>query len=166
MSIVDVLLPEYDHEMATTRRLLDRVPETELAWKPHDKSYSLGELSAHLANIPMWCNAVLDGTVLDLDAFADDARPHMPATRTAVIEAFDRRVAAARASLVKSTDAELLAPWTLKKGGDEIFTLPRVSAIRTFVMNHSIHHRGQLSLYLRLKDVPLPAMYGPTADEQ
>lgn len=166
MPIVEALLPEYDHEMATTRRLLERVPEADFGWQPHQRSYSLGLLSAHLANIPTWCSAVLDLTVLELDTLAEEAKPRMPASRDELLQRFDRQVALARASLAKNTDAELLAPWTLKKGGYEVFTLPRVSAIRTFVMNHSIHHRGQLSVYLRLRDVPLPAMYGPTADDQ
>jgi uncharacterized damage-inducible protein DinB len=166
MSLVDALLPEYDHEMATTRRLLDRVPEADLGWKPHDKSMTLGELSGHLSNLPKWCSAVLDASSLDLDAIGDDVRPRPPASRTALLDQFDGFVAAARASLAKSTDAELLAPWKLKRGSHEVFTLPRVSAVRTFVLNHSIHHRGQLSVYLRLRNVPVPAIYGPTADEQ
>lgn len=166
MAIVDALLPEYDHEMATTRRLLDRVPEAELGWKPHPRSFSLGELSGHLANLPSWCSAVLDLPSFDVADMGDDAKPKTPASRQALLEDYDRKTAAARASLTGRTDAELMAPWTLKNGDQEIFTMPRTSAIRSFVMNHSIHHRGQLSVYLRLKDVPLPPIYGPTADEQ
>jgi uncharacterized damage-inducible protein DinB len=165
MAIMDALLPEYDHEMATTRRLLDRVPEAEFAWKPHDKSMSLGQLAGHLANIPTWCSWVLDAAEFDL-ATAPDRRPRQPASRAALLQEFDAKVAAARTSLLPRTDAEFLTPWTLRHGSHEIFTLPRISAIRSFVMNHSIHHRGQLSVYLRLKDVPLPSMYGPTADER
>ena len=165
MAINDTLLPEFDHEMATTRRLLDRVPDAEFAWKPHDKSMSLGELSGHLANLPMWCSAVLDAAEYDL-ATLPSPRGQAPASRAALLKDFDTRVGAARASLVQRTDAELLTPWTLRRGTHEIFTLPRISAIRSFVMNHSIHHRGQLSVYLRLKNVPVPPMYGPTADEQ
>ena len=165
MPIKDALLPEYDHEMATTRRLLDRVPEAEFGWKPHEKSMTLGQLSGHLANIPMWCSTVLDTPAFDL-ATASDQRPRQPASRDALLKEFDTKVAGARTSLAGRTDAELLTPWTLRQGSHEIFTLPRISAIRAFVMNHSIHHRGQLSVYLRLKNVPLPSMYGPTADEQ
>ena len=166
MAIMDALLPEYDHEMATTRRLLDRVPESEFAWKPHQKSMTLGELSGHLANLPRWCSAVLDLTAFDLATAGDDARPTIATSRDGLLKDFDSKVSAARASLVKRTDAEMLASWTLKSGTHDIFTIPRISAIRSFVLNHSIHHRGQLSVYLRLKDVPLPAIYGPTADEQ
>ena len=164
MAITDALLPEFDHEMATTRRLLDRVPEARFSWKPHDKSMTLGQLAGHLANIPFWCSATLNALVLDLDTIVD-ARPKAPESRGALLQEFDRKVTAARAQLVQTTDPELLAPWTLKKGEQEIFTMPRIAAIRSFVMNHSIHHRGQLSVYLRLNDVPIPPIYGPTADE-
>jgi uncharacterized damage-inducible protein DinB len=165
MAIKDALLPEYDHEMGTTRRLLERVPEEDFAWKPHDKSMSLGQLSGHLANIPAWCTAVLDKAVLDLASVGDDARPKQPVSRTALLREFDAKVSAARASLAQRTDPEMMAPWTLKSNGHEIFTLPRISAVRSFIMNHSIHHRGQLSVYLRLRNVSLPSIYGPTADE-
>lgn len=169
MAIKDALLPEYDHEMGTTRRLLERVPETDFAWKPHEKSMSLGQLAGHLANIPTWCTAVLDESFFDLATLGphgNDARPTQPASRDALLKEFDTKVAVARGNLAHRTDAELLSPWTLKNGGHEMFTLPRISAIRSFVMNHSIHHRGQLSVYLRLRNVPLPRIYGPTADEE
>jgi uncharacterized damage-inducible protein DinB len=165
MAIRDALLPEFDHEMATTRRLLERLPESEFAWRPHAKSMALGQLAGHIANLPQWCSATLASTVFDLDSLPSP-RPEPPATRAAVIEEFDGKVAAARNQLTATTDAEFMTPWTLKKGGQEVFTLPRISAIRSFVMNHLIHHRGQLSVYLRMKDVPLPSIYGPTADEQ
>lgn len=165
MGIKDALLPEYDHEMATTRRMLDRVPEADFAWKPHDKSMALGQLAGHLANLPVWCSWTLGATSLDLGALGNDPRARMPASRSALLKEFDDKVAAARALLANATDPELLTPWTLKRGDHEIFTLPRISAIRSFVMNHMIHHRGQLSVYLRLRGVALPPIYGPTADE-
>jgi uncharacterized damage-inducible protein DinB len=164
MPIKDALLPEYDHEMGTTRRLLERVPEEDFSWKPHEKSMSLGQLSGHLANIPAWCSAVLEKSALDLGTVAD-ARPKEPVSRAALLQEFDTKVSAARASLAQRSDAEMMAPWTLKSGGHEIFTLPRITAVRSFIMNHSIHHRGQLSVYLRLRNVPVPSIYGPTADE-
>ena len=167
MLLKDALVPEFDHEMATTRRLLERVPEAEFAWKPHDKSMSLGQLAGHIANLPLWCSATLEHAMIDLDTFfGDDPRPRQPESRTALLSEFDTKVKAARALLTTQSDAQLLTPWTLKKGGDEIFTMPRVSVIRSFVMNHLIHHRGQLTVYLRLKNVQLPPIYGPTADEQ
>jgi uncharacterized damage-inducible protein DinB len=126
---------------------------------------SLGQLSGHLANIPTWCSKVLDVSMFDLASLGEDTRPKTPPSREWLLNDFDTKVAAARANLAQRTDQEFFAPWTLKKGGHEVFTLPRVSAIRSFVMNHSIHHRGQLSVYLRLRNVPLPSIYGPTADE-
>jgi len=166
MPLADAILPEYDHELATTRRLLERVPEAEFGWKPHDKSMSLGQLAGHVANIPWWLSTTLDAPFYDVKAGDKEASLAVPESREVMLREFDDKVKRARASLAKATDAELAAPWTLKSGGHEIFSIPRISAVRTFVMNHMIHHRGQLSVYLRLKDVPLPPMYGPTADEQ
>ena len=166
MPIVDALLPEYDHELATTRRLLERVPEAEFGWKPHEKSMTLGQLAGHVANIPFWLSATLNAPFYDVNAGDKEARLDPPLSREVMLKEFDERVSKARASLAQTSDAEMMAPWALKSGGHEIFSMPRVGAIRSFVMNHLIHHRGQLSVYLRLKDVPLPSMYGPTADEQ
>lgn len=166
MAIKDSLLPEYDHELATTRRLLERVPEAEFSWKPHPKSMSLGQLAGHCANIPFWCSATLEAASYDLERGDPEAKLDVPASRDTLLKEFDRKVATARESLAKATDAEMMAPWSLKSGDHVIFTMPRVSAVRSFVMNHLIHHRGQLSVYLRMKDIPLPPIYGPTADEQ
>jgi uncharacterized damage-inducible protein DinB len=166
MPIVDALLPEYDHELATTRRLLERVPEAEFNWKPHDKSMTLGQLAAHVASLPWWLSATLAAPFYDVTAGDKETRLDPPQSRDVLLREFDQKVSAARASLANTSDAEMLAPWALKSDGHEIFSMPRVGAIRSFVMNHLIHHRGQLSVYLRLKDVPLPPMYGPTADEQ
>ena len=165
MSIASTLLPEFDHEMGTTRRLLERVPEAAFEWKPHEKSMSLGQLADHLSNLTGWANLIATSTTVDIASVGEDRKPKIPASRNAMLARFDEKVAAARAELVSKTDAELLASWTLKSGTHEVFTMPRISAIRSFVLNHTIHHRGQLSVYLRLKDVPLPSIYGPTADE-
>jgi uncharacterized damage-inducible protein DinB len=165
MAIKDALLPEFDHEMGTTRRLLERTPAAEFAWKPHDKSFSLGQLASHVSNIPHWCDLILKTTVFDVLS-ADDIRPKPPETVNDLLTHFEQTVTAARAGLVASGDAEMLTPWTFKRGEHVVFTMPRVAAIRSFVMNHLIHHRGQLSVYLRLKNVPLPSIYGPTADEE
>jgi len=163
MPIAEGLLPEFDHEMATTRRVLDRVPDAKLSWKPHDKSMSFAELATHLARIPFWCTATLSGSSLDL---ATMERPKPDSSRADVLKGYDERVAQARAMLAQATDSELLSPWTLKHGDQVFFTMPKISVLRSFVMNHSIHHRAQLSVYLRLNDIPVPAIYGPTADEQ
>ena len=165
MAIKDALLPEFDHEMGTTRRLLERVPAADFSWKPHEKSMSLGQLAGHLANIPTWCTKILDESVFDLVSLGDDRRSRQPVSSDALLKEFDGKVSGARAKLAQRSDPELLAPWTLKNAGHVIFTLPRISALRSYVMDHSIHHRGQLSVYLRLRNVPLPAMYGPPADE-
>jgi len=166
MSLSSALLPEFDHEMATTRRLLERVPPAELGWRPHPRSMTLGQLIHHLANLPMWCRETLEHPAIDLDTFGGQVLLADPVSREAVLRDFDTRVAAARQALADASDAHLLAMWTLRKGPQEVFSMPRISAIRSFVMNHLVHHRGQLSVYLRLKDVPLPPIYGPSADEQ
>ena len=165
MAIKDSLLPEFDHEMATTRRVLERVPDADLGWKPHDKSMTLGQLAGHIANMPAWCGITLEVDVLELDTLRDDVRLKQGLSRDEILKHFDERRDTARALLAAQTDGEMMARWTLKKAGQEIFTLPRVTAIRSFVMNHMIHHRGQLTVYLRLRNVPVPPIYGPTADE-
>jgi uncharacterized damage-inducible protein DinB len=162
MALKDGLLAEYDHEMGTTRKLFDRLPDDRFSWKPHEKSMTLGGLATHLSNLPHWGDMILNRPMFDLA----EAPPNLQAkaSRAEVLAFFDERVKATRGWLDK-TDAELVAPWTLKRGGQQMFTMPRIAAFRSFVLSHSIHHRGQLSVYLRLNDVPLPAMYGPTADE-
>jgi uncharacterized damage-inducible protein DinB len=165
MALKDALLPEFDHEMGTTRRLLERVPEADLAWKPHVKSFSLGQLASHIANIPHWVDATIDYTIFDLATIGDDARPKQPDTVAPILKAFDDNVKKARAKIDAQPDGALFATWTMKQGDHEIFTMPKIAVLRSFIMNHLIHHRGQLSVYLRLRDVPLPGIYGPTADE-
>lgn len=162
MAIKDALLSEYDHEMATTRRLLERLPEDKLAWKPHVKSKSLGELASHVSNLPLWGLTILNGPSFDLAESLPGAGEYH--SRQEIVAAFDKAVADTRATLNR-TDPEFIVPWTLKREGHEMFTLPRIAALRSFVFSHIIHHRGQLSVYLRLNDVPVPPIYGPTADE-
>lgn len=158
-----VLLAEFDHEMAVTRRLLERCPPN-FEWTPHPRSYSLGGLATHLARLPRWGEWILtkDGYDLVLD-HVPQAAAH--GALSEVLETFDRNVSSARALMIAQSDAELAAPWTLRKSGHKLMTLPRMSAFKTLVVSHAIHHRGQLSVYLRLLDVPLPSIYGPTADE-
>jgi uncharacterized damage-inducible protein DinB len=160
---MDTLLPEFDHEMAATRRVLERVPENRFAWKPHGKSRTLGELALHVATIPMWGQVTL--TQPDLDV-ASIRLPPPPVTRADVLDVFDAQAAGTRAALVATTDAQLLAPWALKRGSHTVFSMPRAGAWRSLVMNHLIHHRGQLTVYLRMAEVPLPSLYGPSADER
>jgi uncharacterized damage-inducible protein DinB len=161
-AIKDGLLAEYDHEMATTRRLLERVPEDRLAWKPHEKSMSLAGLATHLGNLPNWGHIILGAPFFDLS----QGPPNLEArtSRAELLAFFDDSAKRTRAAMDR-TDAEYLAMWALRRGEHELFSMPRVSAFRTFVLYHTVHHRGQLSVYLRLNNVPVPAIYGPTADE-
>jgi uncharacterized damage-inducible protein DinB len=164
MAVRDSLLPEFDHEMAMTRRVLARVPESGLAWRPHEKSLDLGGLAAHLAQIPRWGRTILDRESYDLAH--DTPRPReAPETMQGVLDTFDRHVSELRRHLLDKTDAELMAPWALTRGSQLVMSLPRLAALRSFVLHHLIHHRGQLTVYLRMQDVPLPPLYGSTADE-
>jgi uncharacterized damage-inducible protein DinB len=162
VAIADALLPEFDHEMAVTRKLLERVPEDKFDWQPHAKSMSLVALSTHVATIPGWGVPTLTAPELDLGAQNQNTAA---ASRADLLARFDKNVAETRAALTGKTDAEMMATWSLKHNGQKLFTMPRVAVWRGFVLNHLVHHRGQLSVYLRLNDVPVPAMYGPSADE-
>jgi uncharacterized damage-inducible protein DinB len=162
MAIKDGLLAEYDHEMGTTRRLLERLPDEKLTWKPHEKSMALGELACHLGNIPNWAGTILNDASFDLANAPPNQTPK--ASRAEILALFDESTKKTRALMDKS-DAEYMAPWSLKRGGQNWFSMPRIAAFRSFVLNHTIHHRGQLSVYLRLNEIPVPPIYGPTADE-
>ena len=162
MPIVDALLPEFDHEMTTTRKLLERVPDDKLSWKPHAKSMPLGDLATHLANIVGWGEVTLNQPEIDLGGAG---RNEAARSRAELLKMFDQKVAATRAALTSKSDAELMAPWSLKNGNQTFFTMPKTVVWRSFVMNHHIHHRAQLGVYLRMQDVKIPSMYGPSADE-
>ncbi len=164
MALANTLLPEFDHEMAVTRRVLERAPEAAFSWRPHAKSWTLGGISTHIAQIPHWGVAILARDGYDL--VRDAGERAVEKTRVAdVLATFDGFVTEARARLSGATDAELLAPWSLARDGETMMSMPRISAFKSFAINHLIHHRGQLSVYLRLQNVPLPPIYGPTADE-
>lgn len=167
MSSTRYYLPEFEQEMATTRRVLERVPADKLDWKPHAKSMSLGQLASHVAQLPDWMS-----NILEADEF-DFRPPDRPAYAQAdckssqeLLDLFDRSVATARKAVGAAREDSLDTPWTLKAGDFTIFTAPRWSVFRGFGMNHIVHHRAQLSVYLRLLDVPVPGIYGPTADER
>ena len=164
MSIAESLLPEFDREMGITRRLLERIPDGQFSWKPHDKSMTLGRLAEHLAELPGWAKVSIVDSGVDV-ATARPAGYTSPGSRADVLALFDKNVAEGRAALSGRSDAELMAPWTLRAQGKEIFTMPKAMVLRGFVMNHAIHHRGQMSVYLRLHNIPVPSMYGPSADE-
>ncbi len=162
MPLKDGLLAEYDHETGATRRMLERLPDDRLAWKPHDKSMSLAGLGTHLGSLPAWGAFILQQATFDLAA----APPRLEerGSRAEIVSSFDEEVRRTR-GLMDRTDAELLSPWSLRRGEQEMFTMPKISAFRTFVLYHMVHHRGQLSVYLRLNGVLVPAIYGPSADE-
>lgn len=166
MAIKDAILPEYDHELATTRRLLERIPEQHAGWKPHPKSMSLGNLAAHLATLPLWGSATMNLAELDLGV-PDSAGYRAPSFESTqgILATFDENARQVREAIAAASDEDMKTPWTLKNAGQTIFTMPRAAVLRSFVISHMIHHRGQLSVYLRLHDVPIPSIYGPTADE-
>lgn len=167
MAIARALLPEFDHEMSTTRSLLERVPEDRAGWRPHPKSTELGSLAIHIANLVGLAPRTIAVTEVDMNPPGGPGfTPPQFTTTAALLETFDGHVAKAREAIAGASDEELLVPWTLKNGGHTIFTMPRAAVLRTMVMNHVIHHRGQLSVYLRENEVPLPSIYGPTADTQ
>jgi uncharacterized damage-inducible protein DinB len=162
MPLADALLPEFDHETTTTRKLLERVPDERLGWKPHEKSMSLGGLATHLSTLPWWGEMTLARPEFDTAGVAPQAEA---TSRAQILETFDRHVRTTRGLLAAISDAELMVPWALKRDGHTIFSMPKAAVWRSFVLSHLIHHRGQLSVYLRLLDVPVPSIYGPSADE-
>ena len=161
MALNEPLLPEFDQEAASTRLLLERVPVQDADWKPHPKSMALGALAVHVANLAAWLGMTLTSTELDI---AVSPPPAPFTTVEALLAAFDKNVAASRAALARAADADFAVPWSLKSGDQVHFTLPRAVIVRSFILSHLIHHRAQLGVYLRLRDVPLPPCYGPTAD--
>ena len=164
MTIADALLPEFDQEMATTRRVLERVPDDRLGWKPHERSWSMIDLASHVANLITWADVTMNATDMDMATVSPEEMNRAASSRADLLARFDANVIVARAALAKS-DAEYVVPWTLRSGDTVYFTLPRAVCVRSFVMNHLVHHRGQLSVYLRLNNIPVPAIYGPSADE-
>jgi uncharacterized damage-inducible protein DinB len=163
MSLSQSLLPEFDQEMASTRRLLERVPTDKFEWMPHDKSMALGRLANHVANLPSMASFSLSASELDITA----PRPPQPkaATNEELLEIFDQAAAGARASIAAASDEDLFQKFSLRSGEKVIFSLPKIATLRTFFLSHVIHHRGQLTVYLRLNDIPVPGLYGPSADE-
>jgi uncharacterized damage-inducible protein DinB len=166
MAMNQALIGEFDYEMANTRKTLERVPDAKFDWKPHAKSFSLGALAGHIAFIPFWARDTIQKPDFDVNPVGGHvAQPPPLKTRADVLAFFDQGVAAARAALQGASDEALMAPWSLLSGGKAIFTMPRVAVLRSMIMNHLVHHRGQLTVYLRMNDLPVPALYGPSADE-
>lgn len=166
MAISESLLPEFDQEMANTRKTLERVPDDKFGWKPHDKSYAMGALTTHLANLPSWTVLTIKADSFDLaPPGAEPFKMQEAPSRQEALEMFDKNVADARAAIAGASDEQLFKPWSLLSGGNTLMTLPKIAVLRSFVMNHIIHHRAQLGVYLRLNDIPVPSIYGPSADE-
>jgi len=163
MKISDALLPEFDKEMNSTRRTLERVPEDKLAWKPHEKSMTLGRLAGHVAELPRFGTIAIETDSLNLSA--QEHKPLIATSRQQILDVFDQKVAEARAAIAGASDEHLMKPWSLEYQGKTIFTMPRAGVLRAMMLSHIIHHRAQLGVYLRLNDVPVPAIYGPSADE-
>jgi uncharacterized damage-inducible protein DinB len=166
VALADLLLPEFDEEMAATRRVLERVPDAKATWRPHAKSMPLGRLATHVAELPRWAVHAVTQDELDI------APPGAPAFRPVILESapaivalLDENVAAARRAQAATSDAEFAKPWAFKIGGHTMWTKSKLDVYRRTVLNHLVHHRGQLTLYLRLNEVPVPGTYGPSADE-
>jgi len=166
MALNEALLAEFDQEMVNTRKSLERVPDDKLDWRPHEKSLTMRQLALHLAVFPSWATETLEKESIDV---APPGAPPYQApvanSRKEILEIFDRDLPKARAALAQASEADLSKMWTLLKGGKTIFSLPRIAVLRSMVMNHMIHHRAQFGVYLRLNNIPLPAIYGPSADE-
>jgi uncharacterized damage-inducible protein DinB len=165
MTISELMLPEFDHEMASTRKNLERVPDQKFAWQPHPKSFSFGALATHLANIPGWASLSIGADSFDMAPGGVPRKMPQASSISEVLEAFDRNVAAARTAIAGATDEELIKPWSLLHNGQTLLTMPKMTVLRSFVLNHAVHHRAQLGVYLRLNDLPVPSVYGPSADE-
>lgn len=166
MAIAQALLPEFEHEMAGLRRVIERIPADRMEFRPHPKSFSLHDLANHLVTVPGWTVATLKDTEFDFGLPETMAKQPKPsATVEGLLRTLDAGVEGALAALTQASDEDLRVIWSLKNKGEVLMSMPRIAVYRGFVMNHMIHHRAQLGLYFRLLDVPVPALYGPSADE-
>ena len=164
MSIAQSMLGEFDHEMASTRTTLARAPLSKGDWKPDPKSMSLAQLAGHITEMVGWGAAIIQTPSMDMNP--GDHKPYIPTSNEQLLSEFDKNLKTLRSALESCSDQSMMEPWTLKIGGSVLFSMPRVACIRTMIMNHLIHHRAQLTVYYRLNGVPVPALYGPSADEQ
>jgi uncharacterized damage-inducible protein DinB len=163
MTLADIFIAEFQQEAQGTRRLLERLPEDKLSFKPHAKSMSLGGLATHIAHIPEWTATIVNDSVFDVGLV--DARTPERTSRQEILDHFEKNGRGFVDLLTGKSDGHLRETWTLKNKGAQVLTVPRAACLRTFILSHVIHHRGQLTVYLRMNDVPLPSLYGPTADE-
>jgi uncharacterized damage-inducible protein DinB len=166
MKLTEMLLPEFDTEMANTRKTLERIPEDKFDWKPHEKSMALGILAGHLAELVGWCAVAVKQDVFDFQPPGGPPyQPFVPKSRKEVLDTFDKGAREARAAIAECSDEHWMKNWSLLSGGQTLLTRPRIHVIRDFVLSHGIHHRAQLGVYLRLNNIPVPSIYGPSADE-
>jgi uncharacterized damage-inducible protein DinB len=162
MPFSQTLLPEFDEEMKNTRKILECVPDGKFDYKPHAKSMTMGGLATHVAGLPSWTNYTLDTEELNL---TPDFKQEVATNRAELLAMFDKNVAAAREKIAAASDTDWQVTWTFKFDGNVIFSMPRSTVMRSSIMNHLVHHRAQLGVYLRLNDIAIPGMYGPSADE-
>jgi uncharacterized damage-inducible protein DinB len=164
MSTIDSLRNEFEHETATTRRHLERLPDDKLAWQPHEKSFSAGGLASHIVECVRWADAIVSADEFDVNPAVFQA--YSASSVADLLENFDQAVARGATALARADEATLARPWRLKVMGRVRFERPKADVFRDFTLSHLIHHRGQFAVYLRLMNVPVPGSYGPTADEQ
>ena len=166
MTIGQMMLGEFDQEMQNTRKTLERCPDDKWTWKPHEKSGTVSWLASHIATMVGWTGVTLTTENFDYAPVNGPAyEPPKIENRKQLLAEFDKNVAEARAALASASDVEMMKPWTLLAGGQAVFTMPRVACLRSMIFNHVIHHRAQLTVYYRLLGIPVPALYGPSADE-
>lgn len=163
MNLSQPLIAELQHEAATTRKVLERIPEDKFDYKPHEKSMTFQRLAVHVAEMFGWITTTLKTS--ELDFATADYKSLEPTTNAELVEYFDKTIAEATEALENAADEDFFESWTLKNGEQVYFTMPKIQVIRSFAFNHIYHHRGQLSVYLRLNDIPVPEIYGPSADE-
>ncbi len=164
-NLTSAMAAELQHEAVSTRRLLERVPNDKLGWQPHAKSMTLGRLAGHIGELPGWGQSTVEQPEVDLATVPEDQRGAVAESVEQLLADFDGAVAGFVGALEGADDERLFESWKLRSGEHVILEMPRIAALRSFIMSHMIHHRGQLTVYLRLLDVPLPQTYGPTADE-
>jgi uncharacterized damage-inducible protein DinB len=163
MAIRDTILPEFDQEMANTRKMLERIPDDRFDFQPHPRSWKTNRLAGHVADLPGWVSHTMRTEVLEMEP--GQYAPFEPITRKELLEQFDRYTREAHDAIAAATDEQLNAIWNMKWSGKTVMTMPRLQVLRSIILNHLIHHRAQLGVYLRLMDVAVPGMYGPSADE-
>lgn len=163
MALRDIILPEFDEEMANTRKMLECIPEDRFDFQPHKKSWKAGKLAGHIAELPGWTGFTMKMEVLAMEP--GQHTPFEPTSKKELLERFDKNASEAQEALAAATDEELNTMWTMKWQGKTVMTMPRRNVLRTVILNHIIHHRAHLGMYLRMMDVAVPGMYGPSADE-